>query len=160
MKKVTANGVDHELSPDSPRATSHAALLQNIVTSLNRVEAGNIPTNTVVTGTLQSTGVATVAGLVNSAGLSLTSFLDDSATAGTRTVNTTRGINKLASAGAPTTLTINNSLVTATSLVLAVLQTADATATIKNIVPGSGSFVITFGAAATADTKVAWVVIN
>jgi hypothetical protein len=220
MKKVTVNGVDHELSPDSPRATSHSALLQNIVTSVNTLEAGvgagvvavtplalsstsaNVittatadantsssvaaltikPTVALTSGDLvldvqQSTGTSLLkvaqttgnvtalgavasAGLTNSAALSLTSFTDDSATAGDRTVNKVRGISKIASAGAPTALTITNSFCVGTSTVLAVIQTNDATATIKNVVPGTGSFVINLVAAATADTKISWVVIN
>jgi hypothetical protein len=43
MKKVTVNGVDHELSPDSPRSRSHVELLQDIVTSVNALEAGTSP---------------------------------------------------------------------------------------------------------------------
>lgn len=38
MLKVTVNGHDHELSPDSPRATSHSALLQDLVTAVNLLE--------------------------------------------------------------------------------------------------------------------------
>lgn len=91
-------------------------------------------------------------------GFAITNFLDDSATTGNRTVNKSRGIN--AFAGGSSSITITNSHVTATSTVLAVLQTNDATAIIKNVVPTSGSFDINLSAAATGTTKVAWTVIN
>lgn len=42
MKKVTVNGVDHLLSPDSPRARSHSQLLDDIVTSVNELESGQL----------------------------------------------------------------------------------------------------------------------
>lgn len=63
-------------------------------------------------------------------------------------------------AAAATSLTVTNSLVTASSIVLAVVRTNDATAIIKNVVPASGSFVITLDAAATAETSVGFVVFN
>jgi hypothetical protein len=86
------------------------------------------------------------------------SFLDDSANPGNRTVNTTRGIS--AFGAGVSTITITNSLVTATSTVLAVIQTNDATALLKNVVPGASNFVLTLNANTTGITKVSWVVIN
>jgi hypothetical protein len=59
------------------------------------------------------------------------------------------------------TVTVTNSLVTATSIVLCQLQFADATfTTILTVVPGTGSFVITGNATATALTKIGFIVIN
>jgi len=59
------------------------------------------------------------------------------------------------------TCTVTNSLVSATSIVIATLQFVDATFTqILSVVPGSGSFVITGNATATALTKIGFVVIN
>jgi hypothetical protein len=56
---------------------------------------------------------------------------------------------------------ITNSLVTATSVVVAVLQFVDATLTqILSVVPGAGSFTVTGNANATAATKVGWIVFN
>lgn len=89
-------------------------------------------------------------------------YLDQTVTAGGTTGNQT--INKAAGtvnfAGAASSLTVTNSLVTTNSTVLAVIRTNDGTATIKNVVPGSGSFVITFTAAATAETSVGFWVLN
>jgi hypothetical protein len=59
------------------------------------------------------------------------------------------------------TVTVTNSLVSATSIILCELQFVDATFTqILSVVPGSGSFVITGNATATALTKIGFVVIN
>lgn len=80
------------------------------------------------------------------------------ATTGNQTINKTSGTVNFAAAA--TTLTVTNSLVSTSSIVFAVIRTNDATATIKNVVPGSGSFVITLAAAATAETSVGFFVIN
>jgi len=63
-------------------------------------------------------------------------------------------------AAAASSLVVTNSLVTADSHVYAVVKTADATAWIKNVVPGAGAFTINLGAAATAETRVAFWVTN
>ena len=57
-------------------------------------------------------------------------------------------------------MTVTDSLVSTNSIVLPVVATNDATADIKNVVPGSGSFAINLAAAATAETKVCFLVIN
>lgn len=59
-----------------------------------------------------------------------------------------------------TSVTVNNSLVTTSSLVYPVLLTNDTTAEIKNVVVSAGSFVINFVAAVTAETKVWRFVVN
>lgn len=79
-------------------------------------------------------------------------------TTGNQTINKTSGTVNIAAAG--TTVTVTNSLVTTSSIVLCVIRTNDSTATLKNVVPGSGSFVITLTAGATAETSVGFVVIN
>lgn len=79
-------------------------------------------------------------------------------TTGNQTINLPSGTVNIAAAG--TTVTVTNSLVTASSIVLAVVRTNDATAIIKNVVPGSGSFVITMDAAVTAETSIGFVVFN
>ena len=80
-------------------------------------------------------------------------FVDDSATTGNRTVNASRGFSAIAAAA--TSITITNSKVTTSTQVIATVMTNDATATLKNCVPASGSFTCTF-AAATGTTKIAW----
>ena len=79
-------------------------------------------------------------------------------TTGDRTINKPSGTVNIAAAW--TTVTVTNSLVTTSSIVLTNLRTNDATATIKNVVPWSGSFVITLWAAATAEVSIWFLVIN
>ena len=59
-----------------------------------------------------------------------------------------------------TSLVVTNSLCTTSSIILPVVRTNDATATIKNVVPGAGSFTINLNAAATAETSVGFFIIN
>lgn len=82
-------------------------------------------------------------------------FRSAGGTTGAQTIN--KGSGSVNFAGAATTLVVTNSLVTASSLVFA---TNDGTATIKNVVAGVGSFTITLTAAASAETKVNFLVIN
>jgi hypothetical protein len=81
-----------------------------------------------------------------------------SGTTGNQTINKASGTVNIAASG--TTVTVTNSLVTASSIVYAVIRTNDATATIKNVVPAAGSFVINLGAAATAEVSIGFFVIN
>lgn len=89
-------------------------------------------------------------------------FFDATITAGGTTGNQT--INKPSGtvnfAAAATALTVTNSTVSASSIVLCVLRTNDTTARIANVVPGSGTFTINLTAAATAETSCGFVVIN
>lgn len=79
-------------------------------------------------------------------------------TTGAQTINKPSGtVNFAASA---TSLVVTNALCTTSSIVFAVVRTNDATAVIKNVVPGSGSFTITLDAAATAETSVGFFIIN
>lgn len=79
-------------------------------------------------------------------------------TTGDQTINKISGTVNFAATA--TTLTVTNSFVTTSSLVFCTIRTNDATAIIKNVVPGSGSFVITLNAAATAETSVGFFVVN
>lgn len=81
-----------------------------------------------------------------------------SGTTGAQTINRPSGTVNFA-AGA-TSLVVTNSLCTTSSIVLPVIRTDDATATIKNVVPGAGSFTINLTAAATAETSVGFFIIN
>jgi hypothetical protein len=79
-------------------------------------------------------------------------------TTGNRTINKPAGTVNIAAAG--TTVTVTNSLCTTTSSVTAVIRTNDATAYIKNVVPGAGTFDINLGAAATAEISIYFKVEN
>lgn len=80
------------------------------------------------------------------------------ATTGNRTIDKPSGTVNIAAAG--TTVTVTNSLCTTASIVYAIVRTGDATAYVKNTVPGNGSFVINLGAAAGAEISVGFLVIN
>ena len=79
-------------------------------------------------------------------------------TTGNQTIDKPAGTVNIAASG--TTVTVTNSLVDASSIIHCVLRTNDATATIKNVVPGAGSFVINLGAAATAEVSIGFLVTN
>jgi hypothetical protein len=81
-----------------------------------------------------------------------------SGTTGNQTINKTSGTVNIAAAG--TTVTVTNSLVTTSSIVMAVIRTNDTTAYIKNVVPAAGSFDINLGAAATAEVSIGFIVNN
>lgn len=89
-------------------------------------------------------------------------YVDQTITAGGTTGNQT--IDKAAGtvniAAGNSAVTVTNNLVSTSSLVFAVIRTNDATATIKNVVPASGSFVINLTAAATAEISIGFLVIN
>ena len=77
---------------------------------------------------------------------------------GNQTINKPAGtVNVAASAS---TVTVTNSTVTANSIVFVIARTADATCTVKNVVPASGSFVINMTASCTGETSVGFLVTN
>lgn len=79
-------------------------------------------------------------------------------TTGNQTINKAAGTVNVAASG--TTVTVTSDQCTTSSTVFAVIRTNDATATIKNVVPGAGSFVITLTAAATAEISIGWMIVN
>lgn len=79
-------------------------------------------------------------------------------TTGNQTINKPTGTVNFASASSA--ITVTNSRVTASSTVLAQARTDDATCSVKNVVPASGSFVINMTATCTAETSVGFLVIN
>jgi len=87
-----------------------------------------------------------------------TASADSSGTPGAQTSNTPSGRCSIAALG--TTVTVTNSLVTAASHVIAVISTNDATAALKNVVPGNGSFVVTLNVATTGITNIDWFVVG
>lgn len=82
-----------------------------------------------------------------------------SGSAGAQTINKPAGSFKIAAAAS--SVVITNSLVTANSIVIAVLQSNDATALyVKSCIPGAGSFTVTMNATATGQITVGFIVIN
>jgi Pectate lyase superfamily protein len=86
------------------------------------------------------------------------SFGDTSGTPGNAAVDA--AVGKSAIAAGTSTVTITNSVATATSMIIVVLQTNDATAILKNVVPGVGNFTVNLTANATGNTNFAWFIVN
>lgn len=92
-------------------------------------------------------------------GLASTTALD--VTVGAATQNTVQGRAAIAAAG--TSVVITNSLVDASSRIVATISQAAADATalsVDRVVPAAGSFTIYVNAAATATTYIDWVIVN
>jgi hypothetical protein len=82
---------------------------------------------------------------------------DSTGAAGNATCNQAAGRAAIVLGAA--TITITNSLVSATSIIQAVLQSSDTTCVaVKSVVPASGSFTINTAANCTANANVAWVI--
>ncbi len=80
-------------------------------------------------------------------------------TTGNQTANTMTGNIRIAAGN--TSVTVTNSLVSSTSVIMCTLATADANATtLKSCAPGSGSFIITLQTAPAAEVNINWVVFN
>ncbi len=103
---------------------------------------------------LESTGLTLGKGTI-----SVPKTITAGGTTGDRTIDKIAGTVNIAAGGS--SVTVTDSTVTTSSIVFAVIRTADATLTsIKNVVPGSGSFVITGNAVATAETSIGFFVVN
>jgi hypothetical protein len=81
-----------------------------------------------------------------------------SGTTGNQVINKPSGTVNLAAGG--TSITITNSTIDASSIVLAIARTNDATCAVKNAVSGAGSVVINMTAACTNETSVGFLVTN
>lgn len=110
--------------------------------------------------TIRTPGSFTVDGALSTAGaFNLTSYTDDSATPGPRTVNKVRG--KSAIAAGASSVVITNSFCTTNSQVVCTLEANDTTATfIKSSIASGTGFTLTVNANATAALKFSWHVIN
>lgn len=117
---------------------------------------GNSGDLSLIAGTPSGTGLA--GRIFLSAALQLPATNTTAGTTGNQTINKPSGTVNFATAAS--SLTVTNSLVTANSIVFAVVRTNDAAAVIKNVVPTLGSFTITLNAAAGAETSVGFMVIN
>lgn len=100
-----------------------------------------------VSGDLQVTGDVQFNAVITAGG-----------TTGAQTINATAGSVNFAAAA--TSLVVTNSLVTANSVVIATVATNDTTMTSVQVVAGAGSFTLYANAAATAETRVNFLVIN
>jgi hypothetical protein len=82
----------------------------------------------------------------------------NSGAVGNQTISKSSGRSGIAAAG--TSVTITNTKVTATSIVLVQLETADATMKSLTVAVGSGNFIVTGNAAATAQVAFSFVVLG
>jgi hypothetical protein len=82
----------------------------------------------------------------------------NTATVGAVTINKAAGRVNVAAAGS--SIVVTNSYATAAAKVFASVCNNDATAYVKNTIPASGSFTITLGAAATAQTCIDFFIVN
>lgn len=83
---------------------------------------------------------------------------DESGTPGDATIN--KPLGRVAVAASASTVTVTNSLVLATSHVVPVVESVDATCIYPRVTPASGSFTITMDAACTANTTISFHIIN
>ncbi len=90
--------------------------------------------------------------------LVLPQVITAAATTGNQTIQTMVGTVNVAATG--TTVTVTNATVTTSSQVFAVTRTNDTVCSVKNVVPGAGSFVINLTAACNAETSIGWWIIN
>jgi hypothetical protein len=124
---------------------------------------GNFNSNANNTGGIGGTAVGTLSGVplfinvgVNGLGFDRTNTAGG--TTGAQTINKSAGSVNFAAAAS--SLVVTNSLVTATSNIIATVQTNDGTLKSVQAVPASGSFTLFGNAAATAETRVAFIVTN
>lgn len=95
---------------------------------------------------------------VHNSGKSIYAATDASGTPGDATIDKPSG--QVAFANGAATVTVTNSLVATTSVVVAVLQETDGSLYVKSVVPGAGSFVINLSGNATSDRTCGFVVFN
>jgi len=129
-------------------------------TGLYRSAANSIgfASNGANTATLSTTGLAVVGTLTVGGDVSVSKTVTAGATTGAQTINKTAGTVNFAAAA--TTLVVTNSLVSTSSIIIATVGTADSTMKTVTAVAASGSFTLTANAAATAETRVNFIVIN
>jgi hypothetical protein len=110
------------------------------------------------TAIFEDSGGTDILGIRNDGRIAFLATNTASGTTGAQTINRPSGTINIAAG--ETSKDVNNSLCTTSSIILPVIRTNDATATIKNVVPGAGSFTINLTAAATAETSVGFFIIN
>lgn len=122
--------------------------------------AFGFPGNVAITGgSINATVIGNVTPSNAKFGELKATYVDSSATPGNVTNNSARG--RAAFAVGASNVTVTNNMVAATSTVLVVLETSDATLTqILRVTPGAGSFIVTGNAIATAATTFSFQVIN
>jgi len=148
-------GGNTSFSPTSGTASYNTLVLSGVINQTggaNGITRG-LYVNPTLTAATDYRAIEVTGGTIN-----VTKTITTPGTTGNQTINKLAGTVNIAAAG--TTVTVTNSLVNANSIIMATIETNDATAVLKNVVPGAGSFVINLTAAATAETAVSFFVIN
>ncbi len=169
------SGIEFEAESAGGTNRASAAIENPYTTATDAAEVSDLVFKTMRAGTLTEglrsfgngtlrpatlTGTATklVGATSDNTLTAIAATITTAGTTGNVTINALAGTVNIAAAG--TTVTVTNSNVTANSLVFCTLRTNDSTATVKNCVPGAGSFVINLGAAATGEVSIGFFVVN
>lgn len=152
---VGLSNADNTSDVNKPVSTAQQTALNLKITGPGSSTDNAIVRFDSTTGFLAQNSVVTVG---DTGKITMPTTVTPALTTGNQVINQPTGTVNFAAAA--TAITVTNSLVSATSIVLAVVRTNDTTAIIKNVVPGAGSFIITLDAAATAETSVGFVVFN
>lgn len=120
------------------------------------------PTSSLAAGTplagLTYTGLDLAGSITIGGALNLPKTITAGGTTGAQTIDKISGSVNFAAAA--TSLVVTNSLVTTNSVIIPSIGTNDATAAGLKVVAGSGSFTLYFGTAATAETRVNFILTN
>jgi hypothetical protein len=118
---------------------------------------GTLQTNNISTGNINPSSGSTIT-LIGTSRIVENTTVIASGTTGAQTINKESGSVNFA-AGA-STLVVTNSMASTTCIIHAQIATVDATAKSVVVTKASGSFTLTLNAAATAETRVDWDLIN
>ena len=167
---ILAADSDFTFQPGTNTMSVPNAIVTTLLDAQGNVDLGSNTADTVSvlglvdTNVVPSAGTETLGSAANRwAEVHAFQFLTDktitaSGTTGAQTINKIAGSVNFAAAA--TSLVVTNSLVTANSVIIATVGTNDATMTSVQVVAGAGSFTIHANAAATAETRVDFLVIN
>jgi hypothetical protein len=167
---VLAADSDFTFQPGTNTMSVPTAVVTTLLDAQGDVNLGNAGTDTVtITGVVDSdiipsAGTENLGSAANRwAEVHALQFLTDKTitaggTTGAQTIDKIAGTVNFAAAA--TSLVVTNSLVTANSVIIATVGTNDATMTSVQVVAGAGSFTLHANAAATAETRVDFLVIN
>jgi hypothetical protein len=109
---------------------------------------------------LQSSGIVALTPLTIQNKINITRTITTAGTTGNQTINKVAGTVNFAAGTGTAGLTVTNSYVDASSIIVPVTRTNDATCAVKNVVPAAGSFIIRMTANCTAETSVGFIVTN
>lgn len=140
-------------TPSAPTAAAGTNTTQIATTAFVRTEYAAPPA---IGNTTPAAGTFTT--LTSNTNVVVSKTITPALTVGAQTINKTAGSVNFAAAA--TSLVVTNSLVDANSVIMATVATNDTTMLSVQAVAGSGSFTLYANAAATAETRVNFIVVN